>query len=235
MTVSANPTPDLQRDQLLDAAIRITGILPEDEEPSQKMLRLAATHLNLELQSLQSEGVVLSTIERTTQAFTAATAEYTLATDTIDVELGQGDVIGTVKDTSGTVETMVTAMSRGEYLQLAVKANQGRPSRCYVEKGTSSVKLIFWPVPDSTMATFQFTRVRLVRAGDSGAVTMDLVRTWSQFLVYAVASAVAMMSSLFDRASFLRGKADSLLERCKAGDTQHGTIQLRVGHNAQNW
>lgn len=235
MTVSTNTLPDLQRDELLDAAIRLTGILPEDEEASTKLIRMAATHLNLELSTLQAEGVVISTIERSTVTFVASTAEYTLPTDTLDVELGQGDTMGTVKDTSGTTETMVTTMSRGEYLQLAVKTTTGRPSRCYVERSTSAVKLIFWPVPDSTMATFQFTRVRLLKAGDSGTVTMDLIRTWTQYLVFAVASSIALNSSLFDRGGYLRQRADQLLERCKAGDAQHGTIRLTVGHSGRNW
>ena len=236
MTVSTNPTPNFQRDELLDMAIRLTGILPEDEEPSQKLIRLAATNLDLELQTLQAAGSIISTIERSTLVLVAGTYEYTLATDTIDVELGQGDTIGTIKDTSGTVETQVSTMSRGEYLQLAVKTTvTGRPSRCYVEKMATTVKLVFWPIPDATMATFQYTRVRLLRAGDSGTVTMDLVRTWSQFLVFAVASSVAMMSSLFDRAQYLRARADQMLAKCEAGDAQHGAIQLRVGHSGKNW
>jgi len=236
MTASVNPTPNFQRDELLDTAIRLTGIMSDDEEPTQKQIRLAATHLNLELQTLQSEGVIISTVERVSVPFVAWTYEYTLASDTIDVDLGQDDTIGTVKDTVGTVETQVRTMSRGEYLQLAVKTSvSGRPSRCYVEKMATTVKLIFWPIPDSTMSTFYYTRVRLLKAGDTGGVTMDLVRTWSQYLVFAVASSVAMMSSMFDRGQYLRARADQLLAKCKAGDAQHGQIHLRIGHNAQNW
>lgn len=236
MTVSANSIPDLQRDQLIDAAIRITGILPDDEEPTQRQVAKAAMYLNLELGALQSEGVVMSTIERNTLSFVANTYEYTLPADTLDVELGQDDTIGTVKDTTSGVETQVRTMSRGEYLQLAVKTSvTGRPARCYVEKGTSTVKLVFWPIPDATMSTFQYTRVRLLRAGDTGAVTIDLVRTWTLYLVCAVGKWVARTNSLFERANNLGQEAAMLLARCKAGDAQHGQIHLRVGHNATNW
>lgn len=236
MTVSTNPVPELLRDELIDAAIRLTGIVPEDEEPSQKAIRLAATHLNLELASLQAEGAITTTVQRSTLSFVAGTYEYTLASDTVDIELGHGAVIGTVRDTSGTTETQVTVMSREDYLQLAVKTSvTGRPSRCYVERESNLVKLVFWPVPDATMSTFQYTRVRFLKAGDNGTVTMDLIRTWAKFLTYAVAVPVAMNSSLFERAGFIGGIAEKERARCLAGDAQHGPIQLRVGHNARNW
>jgi hypothetical protein len=235
MTVSANPTPDLKRDQLLDAAIRVTGILTDDEEPSQRQIRIAATYFDFELGTLQSEGVIVTTVERATLPFVAGTCEYTLPSDTIDTELGQNDVIGTVKDTNGTTETMVTTMSAGEHLQLAVKTTTGRPSRCFSERSTSAVKLLFWPIPDSTMATFQYRRVRFLRAMDSGDVTTDLVRTWSQYLMCAVGKWVARSNSLYDRARDLAAEQSALFARCKAGDAQHGQIRLTVGHSGRNW
>lgn len=236
MTVSANPTPDFKRDELLDAAIRVTGILSDDEVPTASQLRLAATHLNLTLETLQSEGVILTTIERKTMPLVAGTKEYTLASDIIDIELGQDDTVGTIRDNTSSTETQVKIMSRGEYLQLAVKDTViSRPSRCYVERQAASVHLVFWPIPDASMVSFQYTSVRLLRAGDTGAVTMDLARTWSQYLVFAVAAAVALSNSLFDRGQYLQQRADELLEKCKAGDSQHGTMQLRVGHIGRNW
>jgi|WetSurMetagenome_2_1015567.scaffolds.fasta_scaffold147413_3 hypothetical protein len=235
MTVSANPTPDFSRDQILEQAIRMTGILNTGKAPKQAEINLAAIDFNLELQTLQAEGVILRTIERADLALVAGTAEYTLSSNIIDLELGQDDTIGTIRGSTGAAETQVKTMSRGEYLQLAVKDTvTGLPARCYVEK-QAQVKLIFWPIPDSSTATFRYTGVRLLRGGDTGLVTMDLLRTWTQYLVFAVASCVAFRNSLFDRGNYLRTRADKLLEKCKAGDVQHGNITLRVGHNGVNW
>jgi hypothetical protein len=133
VTVSTLSLPDYNRDTLLTKAIRITGILATDEDPSQRQLAQAAEHMNLTLDELQASGVILRTIERATLALTSSTGEYALAADTIDVEIGQSDTMGTIV-LSGGSEPIVKTMSRDEWLQLSNKSYTGMPTRAYLEK-----------------------------------------------------------------------------------------------------
>jgi len=234
MTIAAAPLMDFRRDQILTAAIRKTGILTSGQAPEPEQIKDAAQELELELQALQSEGVIRRTIERRTLSLVVSQPEYTLPSDLYDVELGQDDTIGTILDSGGTAETQVKTMSMGEYLQLAVKTVVGRPARCCIEKHTP-LKAILWPAPDVNAATFRYLGVRFLFSGGNGANTPDLVLSWTKYLVYAVAAEVALANSLYDRGQYLRSRADGLLTKCKAGDVQHGAIVLRVGHNGRNW
>lgn len=234
MTVSSNPIPDFSRDQILTAAIRLTGILSYSRDADADQILGASYHLNMALQDLQSDGLVLTTASRTTLALTASTAEYTLSSDVLDVELGQDDTAGTIINSGGTAETIVKAMSRGEYQTLAVKTVTGLPSRCYVER-RAPLKLVFWPVPNSSSLTFRYTQVKFLRAADNGAVTMDTQRTAIKYLTYATASGVAFDSNQPEKGSAFRGMAAEERERFRAGDKQHGTLRFRVGHVGRNW
>ena len=235
MTVSANPTPDFQRDQILTAAIRKCGLLTAGEAATPEQIADAAVHFNLALQDLQSEGVVLRSIERTTLALVSGQAEYTLPTDVIDVELGQDDAIGTIISSDGTTETILKTMSRGEWMNIAQKSTTtGRPSRCYIEK-QATVTAVFWPTPDSSLISFRYAKVRFLRGGNTGADTTDLLRTWTPYILHYVASGVAYDNSKAELGATYLGIAQGLLARCKAGDTQHGAIRFRVGHRARNW
>lgn len=234
MTVSTLALPDYSRDTLLIAAIRMTGILGGDASklPKQGQLETAALHLNLTLGTLQASGVILRTIERSTLALTAGVGEYELAADTIDIEIGQSSTIGTVVMTGGS-EPIVKAMSRQEWLELANKSIQGFPTMAYLEKA-DPLKLVFWPIP-STSYTFRYTRVRSLKSGGNGGNTIDMWRTWSQYLVFAVASLVAADNSLFQRSQQLLSYAEMVRPKAEANEAQHGPIRFRVGTRARNW
>lgn len=236
MTTSSTVMPEFQRDTLLTAAIRLTGVLRVNQSPSPEQMALAAEFLTMEMQTLQATGSILRTVERSTVSLIAGTYEYTLPTDVFDVELGPNDSAGTVVGSDGDAETIVMAMSRGEWMNISAKeATSERPSRVYVEK-QSRVKLIFWPIPSSSSYTFKYAKTRYFFANDTGNLNPDISRLWNQYLCNAVASQFAMSSSLpLDRVSFLRQEAERLKTRCENGDRQHGSFRIRVGHSGVNW
>ena len=233
MTVSVNPLPDFQRDQMLVGAIRLCGVLTAGEYPTPDQIDGALFHFRLALDELQSEGVVLTTVERTTLTLVAGQAEYTLPTDVLDVAMGQDDAVGDIIGTT-TGETIVKTMGRGEWMNIAVKDTPGRPSRCYVEK-QNGTKVVFWPVPDSSSITFRYSKVRLLRDNDTGASTMDLRRIWAPYMTYATASGVAFDNSMTDKGNNFKALAEAKLTKYKAGDTQQGNIRFQIRHNARNW
>jgi hypothetical protein len=235
MTVSANPTPQFTRDQILTAAIRMTGILEEQEAPSAALIASATNHLTFALQDLQSSGIILRTAERAMLPLVNGQSTYALPSDTIDLELGQDDTVGNVVPADGSAETIVKTMARGEYMNVALKnILSGHPSRVYVER-LAVVSVIFWPIPDSSTLSFRYTRIRLLRAADTGAANMDLSNVWTPYLVYSVASGVALDKSKVELSQALLSRAQTFRQRAEAGDVQHGNIRFRVGHRARNW
>lgn len=236
MTVSTSTSLDYQRDQLIEMSFQLAGLLGAGKSPSAADTAMAAGFMNLELMSLQAEGVVLRTVERTTLTLVSGTASYTLPSDTIDVALGPNDQAGTIVNSSGT-EVLVSTMSRSEYMDLPDKTATitGRPTRVYIEK-QATLSATFWPTPDTDSITWRYSRVRLLKDMDSGTVTTDLARRWLLYVTYAVAALIARAKSLpADSVKALLAEAERRKAICKADDGQRGKVRFRVVHNGRHW
>jgi hypothetical protein len=236
MTVSTSVLIDFQRDQILQMAFQLAGLVGGGKVPSADDTGMAANFMRLELMALQAEKVILQTTERTTLALVAGTAEYALPTDTVDIQPGPNDQVGTILRSGGT-ETLVTLMSRAEYMDVSDKtaAVAGTPTRVYVEK-QAVVTAVFWPVPDASSLSFRYARVRFLKDTDAGSVTLDLARKWHKYLTFAVAAQVARAKSLpLDNVMSLTKEAERLKEICKADDNQRGNIRFRLAHRGRTF
>lgn len=240
MTVSANSTLDFTRDQLISMAYQATGLLEAGKEAPGEDLEMASNFMNLELMALQADGVVLRTIERATLTLgtpdAGTVATYTLPSDTIDLQLGPNDQIGTILNTDNT-ETTVVAMSRAEYMELSNKTADvtARSTRAYVEK-QATVTVTLWPAPDSTSVSLKYARVRLLRDADDGAVTIDLARRWLKWVMLATAVHVGRAKSIpQDDLAELKAEAEIQKAKCLADDKQRGRTRFHVRHNVRRW
>lgn len=226
MTVSATSNFELSRDALITVALQTAQLVDAQGPAPAEYIALASVYLGMELDALQAEGVLLRTIERTTLAL-SATAEYTLAADTIDIALGNDNFAGTIVQSTGT-ETRVRAISSSEYVtQVLNKSSSGVPTLVYCEK-QATTKLIFWPVPDATM-TFSYRRIRLVKDSEPGSVTQDVARRWQKALCYAIAWQMALHGSKPQALwGSLKTIADKEKEKAMADDGEKTNIQMYV-------
>jgi hypothetical protein len=232
VAVSANATLDFGRDTIIQMAFQLAGVLGAGKLPSADDTAMAANFMNLELAALQAEGVILRTVERTTLALVAGTASYVLPADTIDVQLGPNDQAGSVVAATGS-ENTISTMSRADYMGMG--ATSGTPTSVYVEKQAVTT-LIFWPTPDTSVTSFKYARVRLLKDMDTGVVTADLARRWLKYIAFAVAAHVARAKSLpLDNVASLGKEAQALKNICKADDNQRGKVRFRLDHPGKNW
>lgn len=236
MTVSANATPDFQRDQIISAAYGICGLIPSGSYPKPDQMARGAVHFALALQEIQLDAT-LTTQVRTTLPLLTSQAEYTLDSDTLDVIVDSDGNIGSIiSPVTGDPETIVKSMPAAEYQKVATKlTTSSRPSRCFIDKSGTALKAVFWPVPDSSNITFRYTKERLLRDCDTGASTLELKRVWAPVLLHLVAIGVARDNSKFELARDFRTDANALLAKAQKKDVEHGTIQMRVGHSGRNW
>lgn len=240
MTVSASSALEFNVDDLCRMALQATGLLDAGRTPAPEDLAMARDFMNLELQALQAEGPILRTIERslltlgTPDAGTVAT--YSLPADTIDVQLGPNDQVGTIVNTSGT-ETLVTNMTRAEYLDLSNKtaSETSVSTRAYIEK-QATITITLWPAPDSTSVSLRYARVRLLRDADTGAVTVDLARRWMKYVMLATAVHIGRAKSV-DQGDIaeLKGEAAQMKAICLADDKPRGKIRMRIAHSGRHW
>jgi hypothetical protein len=225
MTISSSYSYNLTRDQIIEEALDLSGILGDGQLPTPTMYARGTRTLNIGLKSLQNDGIIITTVERTTATLTAGTGVYTTAADTLDV-LGEAFI----RNTPSGADTMVRKMSRAEYQALTSKSAQGRPVAMYIERGMAAVTINLWPLPDSDSNVLGYSRMRFLRDMDSGGATPDLPSRWLKTLVFMVAHGLALKYGRdmtecreFER-QFQEAKAMALGEA-----SEHGDIQFVVG------
>lgn len=223
MTTSANAAFDLSRDQIIRVAFQLVGVLEAGKDPDANQTAMASDLLNMGLKALQNDGIILRTVERTTTTLVAGTAQYSLASDTLDVD------DRSVYVTSGTTDLRIEPISRGEYMELSNKATQGQPTQFYIERGVA-VSMFLYPTPDASWATITYPRVRLLRDMDTGAVTADLPSKYLKYVAYMLASDLALHHGLLPKYQALRTEAATEKERAVSDDTERGPVSFRPSY-----
>lgn len=223
MTTSANAAFDLSRDALIRMAYQLVGVLEAGKDPDANQLAMASDLLNMGLKALQNDGIILRTLEQATTTLVPGTAQYTLASDTLDVDDRSFYV------TSGTTDLQLVQISRGQYMELSNKATQGQPTQFYVEKGTS-VSFFLYPAPDGNWTSVTYPRVRLLRDMDSGSVTPDLPSKYIKYVAYMLAADLALHHGLLPRYQLLKGTAEEEKVRATNDDTERGPVSFRPSY-----
>jgi hypothetical protein len=229
MTTQTTSISELTVDELIELAWNTSGMLTAGKHPSPAEYNLGHKMLEMELGSLQRDGHMLRDRENTTLTFVAGTNQYDLPSDVLDVIVGTNDVVGTIIDTSGGAETIVTSMSLQEWMTLSTKnlTNGARPTKVLIEK-LGRIRLTFWPTPDSSIASLRYTRINFIKGATQGDRTIDVMRTWQEYLMYAVAAKLCAASSLpLERVGYFRQLADAEKRNCLVQDQEHGNAFFR--------
>jgi hypothetical protein len=229
VTVSGTQTFELTVEQLIRRACQLAGLTEASMSPDGDDYTLARDLLGMETQALQAEGVLLSSMTRSTLAIVGGTGEYALPAGTLDVFIGPDGLVGTFLATGGTYETPVRQLTRHEYMAgVPVKtATAAAPTSVYVER-QATVRLQFWPVP-SVAGTFKYQAERLIYDGDPGTATLDLTRRWQKAICYGVAWQVAMAKSApLDRVRALKETAEAEKATARAREAEGGPGQFYV-------
>lgn len=231
MTTSGTATFELQVDQLIRRALQLAGLLEASQRPAdfEADLEMARDFLSLELTALQAENLLTRNVERKTLTLSAGVASYQLDADCIDVFVGPDNVVGTILSSAGSAETLVRAIRRHEYVEIANKTSSGTPVLCFVEK-LARVSVVFWPIPGSTV-TFNYQKVRAVMDVTPGSATPDVWVRRQNALLWSLAFTMAVAKSQpLAKCAFLKGERDRVKEMAKQDDVESGHGQLYIAH-----
>lgn len=228
MAVSPNASFDMSRDSIIRVAFQLVGVVAAGTQPDANQIAMASDLLNMGLKSLQNDGIILRTIDRTTTTLVGGTAQYTCASDTLDID--DRSVYVTTGTTGTTQETdlALRPISRGMYMELSLKAVQGQPTQIYVEKG-AAVSFFLYPTPDANWTSVTYPRVRLLRDMDTGSVTPDLPSKYLKYVTYMLAADLALHHGLMPKYQALAVTAADEKNRATNDDTERGPIRFVVG------
>lgn len=225
MAVSSTATFDPQRDALIKRAGQLAGVVYGGHDPDADQVAFGAASLQAHLLSLQARGLIVRTVERYSQILTSGTASYSAPADTIEIEDH-----ALVRDSSS-IDSDVRRISVQEYMGLSLKTTTSRPTEMYVEKGTGGLTVYLYPVPDATVTTLIYLRVRKIRDTDTGTVTLDLEPKWINPVTYMVAHDFAVAANMLTRAAYLRKMYEDNAGTAMLDETGRGRIRFVAGSN----
>jgi hypothetical protein len=195
MTTSNSTVFNLTRDQIINGALRILGVLSTGQTAESNQITEAAEALNIFIKALEAEGMPLWGMVDYAVPLTAATSTY---------QIGLGKTINTPKplkvvqawnhDSVSNVDIPMRLLTRQEYSMLGNKTSAGNPIQYYYQPKLDYGELHVFPVPSSTEAanntiyiTYQRTFEDFLVAGD----TPDFPQEWLETLKYGLAVRLA--------------------------------------------
>ena len=179
-------------------------------------IKTAKRSMNLLFADWANRGLNSWTIEQSTQALVAGTAEYTLGSDTIDI-------LSAVIRRSD-VDYSIERLSRDDYLAVPNKTTQGRPSQWFLDRQIAPV-LKLWPVPENSTDVVVFDRlVRMVDA-DSAQNTVEMPFRFYPCLAAGLAYYIAIKKAP-DRVQLLKAVYEEEMERAISMDRDRASFNI---------
>lgn len=197
MALSGTYTFNLDINDIVEEAYERCGT----EFKTGYQLRTAKRALDLMLLDWVNDGINLWTIDQTTVALVDGTSSYTLNAQWLDV------LDAVVRD-SDSVDTPLTRITLGEYLQIPKKTQKGVPNQFCLERNSSGGHTLrIYPTADASY-TFVTWGIRYIQ--DAGAYTnnIDVPRRFLPALVaglayYLSAKSQSLAVPLVDEAGLL--------------------------------
>jgi len=209
-------TFDLTRQGIIRNAYQMAGIVTPGSEPDSGQSAFAGDLLNTRVKALQSEGIILVKLERTTMPLTAGQASYDLAADTLDVDPGKPYVTG------NDINVPMDWYSRSMYMALTVPDTQGQPTSIYIEK-TATITAHLYPVPDSNWTSMTLPRIILNDDLLTGNSVTGLQAKYLRTFIFGVAADLALAHGLGSYTA-LNAKFEEEKMLAVRDDTQRGSV-----------
>jgi hypothetical protein len=100
-------------------------------------------------------------------------AVYVAGTDFDITDTNLIDVIDMSLRRNG-IDTPVIQWSRSDYLDIPEKGIEGRPDRCFIDKGRDGLTFTFWPAPENSTDEIIFNAVRKFEDFDTASDDADI-------------------------------------------------------------
>ena len=178
--------------------------------------RTARRSLNIMFSEWANRGLNLWTVNSATQALTEGTSSYTFTAE-------YTDLLEVVLRRSGTDFSM-SKISRGEYLNLPIKTQKGRPTQYYFDRQITP-KIFLWPTPENSTDTFVYDALTRIQDADTAKNTMEVPFRFYPCLTAGLAYYLAMKKAP-DRIQILKAVYEEEFERASAEDRDRSNLTL---------
>jgi len=219
----------LQRNDIINTALRIIGVLPTGEDTSssfiQNQTNEAVEALQLVLLDLQNELDMPFRVKAVNTTITASTQTLAIDTDHIDILNAFLRI-----DTS---DHLLQIIGRQNYEDIVDKSTESQPQMIFFDKQVASPIITFWPVPDiSYDLHYKVLTVfnDFTNGTDDPRTTDNFPERWLRFIVYALAIDLGEQYQIPERDLIrLERKMEQMKKNAIMRDSDRKTSSFFVG------
>jgi|TARA_R100000149_G_C5878763_1_gene143029 hypothetical protein len=212
MTTSGSINFELAVDDYIEEAFERCGL----EVRTAYDLKTAKRSLNLLFADWANRGLNQWTITQRTQALTADTSAYSLATDVIDI------LSAVVRRSNSDVA--LDRISRDTYLSIPTKSTTGKPSQFFLDRQiTPNLKL--FPTPENSTDTIVYDALTRIEDADTVTNTVDVPFRFYPCLAAGLAYYIAVKKSP-ERVQLLKAMYEEEFERARTEDRDRSSYNV---------
>jgi hypothetical protein len=212
MATSGTSTFELDVSDTIEEAYERIGL----ESRTGYDAKTARRSLNLLLQDLSNRQVHLWKLTQTSQALTAGTPNYTLASNILDIQ-------NVVLRRNG-IDTTMNRLDSGQYQTRPNKTTQSRPSQYWLERLSTPV-LYIYPAPENSTDTVRFQAMERIEDVTASTETIDIPSRFAPTVVSGLAYWLSLKKAP-DRAVMMKTIYDEDLKNAMDEDRERVSLRL---------
>jgi hypothetical protein len=236
MSTSGTTVWALQRDAVINSALRKLSVLSGGNSPQTYEVTNAAEALNAMIKGFQAEGMPVWAIKEYTFTTVANTASYnigngqTLATP-MPLKIIQADRV----ESTGSVNIPMEIYSHYDYNLLPINASSGEPVNMFYQPFTTYGKIQMWPTPIDANTTIRIIYQRPFEDMNASTDNFDFPDYWTEALIYGLAWRMSPEYGipLMDRQELMK-TAEYFKQQALSFGTEEGSIFLSPDWSGMN-
>jgi hypothetical protein len=217
----------LNRDAVINGALRLCGVIGEGETPSATQIDNAAEQLNSLVKNWEVKGLSLWAIKSCTMSLTAGKNSYNTTTD-LNIEKPMKLMLAYIHDVNSNSDIRMQLLTRDEYTRLGVKSSTGVPTQIWYVPNLNDGTVTIYPTPDAGNATTKqvimwYQRPFLDMA--NGTDIVDFPNEWIRPLTWGLASDLAEEYSLpANKKQWIEQKAQMMIAETLSYGEEEGSL-----------
>jgi len=226
MTTSSSTDFTVTRNQLIEGALRICGVVAPGETPTTAMYTGASEALNMLVKAWQSDGMPLWAMSEYTITLTDAVNSYTISPKLLKVTQALN------RNTDTNIDIPMRIVTRDEYNRLGNKTTSGNPIIVWCNPNLDDTTVKVFPTPTAVEAadnTIILTYQKEFSDFDASTDTPEFPKEYFDALKFALASRLSYeygmdvqdRKQLFEQAMMLKQDALSF-------GTEEGSVYFGV-------
>lgn len=187
MSTSGTTVWSLQRDAVINSALRKLAVLSGGSAPASYEINNAAEALNAMIKGFQADGMPVWAIKKYTMTVVSGTAAYNIGIgQTLDTPMPM-KVVQAYRNMLNSVNVPMNVYTNYNYNILPLTVSSGVPINLYYQPLSTYGTVNLWPIPNDSTTTITLVYQRPFEDMTASTDDFDFPAYWTEALIYGLA------------------------------------------------